>query len=135
MAKKDHKYFEGVGRRKTSIARARLFANNSEKGILINDKDQKDFFSQKEFISLANSPLRAVDMEKKFEIIVKVKGGGIRGQAEACRLAISRALVKFDGSFYKTLRDINYLSRDPRKKERKKPGLKKARRAPQWQKR
>jgi small subunit ribosomal protein S9 len=74
-------------------------------------------------------------MEKKCEIGIKVKGGGIRGQADACRLAISRALVKFNGDFYKTLRDLNYLSRDPRKKERKKAGLKKARRAPQWQKR
>jgi small subunit ribosomal protein S9 len=135
MPKKEQKYFEGVGRRKTSIARARIFIKKSSAGVLVNDKHEKDFFLRSELRSLISAPLRATDMEKKCEIIIKVKGGGIRGQADACRLAISRALVKFNGDFYKTLRDLNYLSRDPRKKERKKAGLKKARRAPQWQKR
>jgi len=135
MPKKDQKYFEGVGRRKSSIARARVFIKASGSGILVNSKDQKDFFSREELVSLINTPLRATNMEKKCEIVIKTKGGGVRGQADACRLAISRALVKFNGELYKTLRDLDYLSRDPRKKERKKAGLKKARRAPQWQKR
>ena len=135
MPKKDQKYFEGVGRRKTSIARARIFSVKEKGAIVVNGKSDKDFFSTEELANVMKSPLKAVGVEGEFDISIKVKGGGIRGQAEACRLAISRALVKSSGDFYKILRDIDYLSRDPRKKERKKPGLKKARRAPQWQKR
>jgi len=135
MAKKIEKYFEGTGRRKTSIARVRITSSQDDHSYLVNEKGLKEFFCTEELVSTTKSPLVATATDKKFSITAKVRGGGIRGQAEAIQLALSRALVKFDGDFQKTLRDLDYLKRDPRKKERKKPGLKKARRSPQWSKR
>lgn len=135
MAKKTQKYFEGVGRRKTSIARARIFEDKKNLKIIINKKELKDFFSTQKLIDKVTASLRATGTEKKFSVSIKVKGGGITGQADAIRMALARALVKYDDEFFKTLKDLDYLRRDSRKKERKKPGLKKARRAPQWQKR
>ena len=135
MSTKKEQYYEGIGRRKTSISRVRItkIAKNSE--IVINNRALKDFFNTEELISVVMAPLEAVSMQKEFVISIKVKGGGQRGQAEASQLGLSRALVKFNGELQRVLRDLDYLKRDPRQKERKKPGLKKARRSPQWSKR
>ena len=135
MAKNKEQYFEGVGRRKRAAARVRIVENDKEPSFIVNEKNVDEFFGTEELISTVNSPLVATAMDKKFAISAKTRGGGMRGQADAIQLALSRALVKFDGEFQKTLRDLDYLKRDPRKKERKKPGLKKARRSPQWSKR
>ncbi len=133
-SKKSSKYFYAVGRRKTSIAQVRLFTNKGG-SILVNEKPYCEYFPtlnlQKDLIL----PLKSTKTLNKFNISVKVKGGGIRGQAGAIRLGIARTLVLYNKNFKKLLRDAGLLTRDPRKKERKKPGLKKARRAPQWQKR
>ncbi len=132
---KSKKYFEGTGRRKRSIARARIYEKSNSLTDNINKKKIEDYFPTQELLNIVTAPFRATDTNEKINYSIKVKGGGIRGQAEAIRLAISRALVKYNEDFYRTLKDLNYLTRDSRKKERKKAGLKKARRAPQWQKR
>jgi small subunit ribosomal protein S9 len=134
MAKKSKKYFEGLGRRKESIARVRIM-DSEDSGIVVNDKKMEDFFTVAEFRSTLTAPLRATGMEDKVEVSVKTKGGGIRGQAEAARMGIARALVRYSDDFHQILKDLDYLKRDSRKKERKKPGLKKARRSAQWRKR
>ncbi len=129
-------YFEGVGRRKTAVARVRIFKSSKlANQIVVNEKNPQEYFDTEEMVEIVNSPFLAIGKEKGFEVSVKVKGGGKRAQAEAIRLGISRALVKFNGEHQTILRDLDYLKRDPRKKERKKAGLKKARRAPQWAKR
>ncbi len=135
MSTKKEQYYEGVGRRKTSVARVRIIKVSKEDNILINDRTIQDFFYTEELRSIITAPLEAASMLKEFIVSVKVKGGGQRGQAEAIQLGLSRALIKFDGELQKVLRDLNYLKRDPRQKERKKPGLKKARKSPQWSKR
>jgi small subunit ribosomal protein S9 len=131
------KYFYAVGRRKTSVAQVRLFENDKaqDTDIIINDKKMNDYFPT---ISLQNNllqPLKAVGMHGKFTMTVLVRGGGVTGQVEATRLGISRALVEFDANFKKTLKDLGLMTRDAREVERKKAGLKKARKAPQWAKR
>ncbi len=136
---KEKKYCEAVGRRKRSIARVRLFTcrpfNDDKARITVNNKPYGKFFSTLELKKIAASPLRKMKSANRFEVTAMVKGGGIRGQAEAVRHGLARALVKFNADFSKKLKRAGYLRRDPRKKERKKPGLKKARRAPQWKKR
>ena len=132
------KYFRGIGRRKLSIAGAKLFVsstNVTNQEILINKKDYKIYFPLAELQDIVSAPLKAVSVPKIGKVTVAVRGGGMRGQAEASRLGISRALVLIDETFKKTLRDLGYLTRDARIVERKKPGLKKARRAPQFSKR
>lgn len=134
------KYFETVGRRKTAVARIRLFTSNptesTVKGNLtINNKPYKEFFPLLELQKTIKAPLIKLKSLDRFSIVAKVKGGGIRGQADAISHGIARALVLFDSNFRKKLKKSGYLTRDPRKKERKKYGLKKARRAPQWRKR
>ncbi len=133
--KKVKKYFEAVGRRKTSVARVRITEEKKDNKIIINGKDKTEYLNTPEFVEIVTSPLRATGTEESVSISIKTTGGGIRGQAEAIRLGISRALIKLNEDFNQTLRDLDYLKRDPRKKERKKPGLKKARRSPQWAKR
>lgn len=128
------KYFEAVGRRKTSVARARLFGGASS-SILINDKKSEEYFPTKELQHIVGQPIKNAKLEKKFKITVKVKGGGIHSQAEAVRHAISRALIVFDKELRKILKPQKFLRRDSRAKERRKFGLKKARKAPQWSKR
>lgn len=128
------RYFETVGRRKTSIARVRIFPNDSN-SFSVNNKDYKHFFSTEELITTANAPLRKIKMLEKFGVTARVQGGGIRGQAEAIRHGIARALVLYDPELRLRMKKSGYLKRDPRSKERKKYGLKKARRAPQWSKR
>lgn len=134
------KYYEAVGRRKTAIARMRLFTSSPsqsmmEGNLIINGKPYKEFFPTLELQKIVEAPLRCLKSFNRFGGTVKIKGGGIRGQAEATRHSIARALVLFDSNFRKKLRKIGYLTRDSRKTERKKYGLKKARRAPQWRKR
>lgn len=133
------KYFEAVGRRKRSTARVRLFTckpfEGEEGKIIVNEKSYTEFFPLLELQQAIINPLKKMKSLNRFQVTVKVSGGGIRGQAEAIRHSISRALVKFNPDFSKKLKRAGYLRRDPREKERKKPGLKKARRAPQWKKR
>lgn len=132
--KKTNRYFEVVGRRKTATARVRLFPG-SKKEFLVNGKDYKKYFSTPELQEKAISALQKMKSEDKFSVSAKVKGGGINAQAEAIRHGISRALVEFNPDFKKRLRKAGYLTRDPRMRERKKFGLKRARKAPQWSKR
>ena len=129
------KYFEAVGRRKTSVARVRIFPDDKQVKFLINGKTPDEFFSTKELQLTANYPLRKVKQVDGFSVSVKTKGGGITGQAEAIRLGIARALVKYDPEMRLRFKKIGFLKRDPRAKERRKYGLRKARRAPQWSKR
>lgn len=128
------KYFEAIGRRKTAKARVRIFTQG-EKTILINEKSYQDYFPTKELQQIVLSSLEKMKVLEKFRVLVKVKGGGTTSQAEAVRHGISRALVKFNSEFRKRLRKLGFLTRDPRMRERKKFGLKRARRAPQWSKR
>ena len=132
-------YFEAVGRRKRSTARVRIFTCRpfeDEKGkITINDKFYTDFFPTYDLQQTVVSPLIKMKSVSRFEVIIKVKGGGIKGQAEAIRHGLSRALVKFNPDFSKKLKRSGFLTRDSRRIERKKPGLKKARKASQWKKR
>ena len=130
---KKEEYTRGLGRRKTSAARVRLQLGKGE--IVVNGKSFKEYFNFFELQETVLSPLKSVSKEKKFDISVKVEGGGLKSQAEAIRHGIARALAKYDPELKKTLKTDGYLTRDARVKERKKPGLKKARRAPQWSKR
>ncbi len=127
------KYFEAVGRRKNAIARARLFLNVKE--ILVNQKPFDNYFKMPEFAQIVMAPLHKMKITDRMGVTFLIKGGGLRGQAEAARHALARALVKYNADYRKRLKKAGFLRRDPRMKERKKYGLKKARRAPQWQKR
>jgi len=131
---KTAKYFEAVGRRKTSVARARLF-KGGEAVISVNNKKLNDYFVTKELQNIVHDPLKIMKLDKDFRVTAKVSGGGIHSQAEALRHAISRALVVMDIELRKKLKKEQFLKRDPRMKERRKFGLKKARKAPQWSKR
>lgn len=127
-------YIATVGRRKTSIARVRLIKNG--KGVItVNGRTLDQYFGVFEYRNQVREPLVVVGQADAVDVSVKVIGGGMRGQAEAIRMGISRALVQLNPTFRKSLKKLGFLSRDARKKERKKPGLKKARRAPQWSKR
>lgn len=127
-------YFEGIGRRKTSTARVRIF-NKGGESILVNEKKYSEYFPTQELRSIAEDALNKMKLPDKFKITAKISGGGIHSQAEALRHGISRALVKFNADFRKRLKKAGFLKRDPRMKERRKFGLKKARKAPQWSKR
>ena len=137
--KTGRQYYEAVGRRKRATARVRLFTCKpfeGEKGkILINEKKYTDFFTTFDLREVILSPLKKMKSINRFEVTIKVKGGGIKGQAEAISHSLSRALVKFNPDFSKKLKRSGFLVRDSREKERKKPGLKKARKASQWKKR
>ncbi len=127
------KYIRAIGRRKSSVATVHLF---NEKGdITINGGAIDNYFDYKVYGGLILDPLKLVGASGKFTISIRVKGGGKRGQVDAIRLGISRALVELDPDLRKTLKANGLLKRDPRVKERKKPGLKRARKAPQWSKR
>jgi len=128
------RYFEAVGRRKTAIARVRLFTKG-EKLFLVNKKPLEKYFPVFELQETAKAALEKMKCLDKFRITSMVKGGGLSSQAEAIRHGIARALVLFNPDFRKRLKRAGFLKRDPRMKERKKFGLKRARRAPQWQKR
>ena len=133
-------YFEAVGRRKTAIARVRVFTSSpaqsiGEGNLLINDKSYKDYFPTLISQKTIESPFMRLKSMNRFRGTVKVKGGGPSAQAEAIRHGLSRALILFDVNFRKKLKKAGFLTRDSREVERKKFGLKKARRAPQWSKR
>ncbi len=134
MPEKKQKYFEGVGRRKTATARVRIYPDK-KKEFVINEREFSKYFPDFEFQQIITSPLKLTQKENDFSVTVKVKGGGFRAQAEAIRLGLARALVKFNPDFKKSLRDAGYLTRDARVRERKKFGLRRARRARQWRKR
>lgn len=135
MVQKKQQYFEGVGRRKESVARVRIESNTKENGFVVNTKECEKYFSTEELVLSAKAPLEITGAAKNFFVSAKVSGGGQTGQAEAVQLGLARALVKFSGDFQRILRDADFLKRDPRSKERKKAGLKKARKSPQWSKR
>ncbi len=126
-----HRYTEGIGRRKTAVARVRVAQGAGE--TIVNGKPLSAYFQLARHTALAASPLALSG--GKFTITVTVKGGGVQAQAEAIRHGLSRALVLLDAETKKQMRVAGYLTRDSRMVERKKFGLKKARRAPQWQKR
>ena len=135
-AKSAEKYFSAVGKRKTSVAQIRIYkSKKSESEMVVNGRQFSNYFPITRLQTLMMSPLAAAGQGNIFNISVKVSGGGINSQAEAIRLGISRALVKMDETSRKQLKDLGFLTRDSRIVERKKPGLKKARRAPQWAKR
>lgn len=123
----------GTGRRKTSVARVRLVPGSGK--ITINDKDINEYFNFETLRTIAREPLTVTENTDKFDVVVNVKGGGYTGQAGAIRHGISRALLEVDEEMRPTLKRAGFLTRDPRKKERKKYGFKKARKSPQFSKR
>lgn len=125
--------FYGTGRRKSSVARVYLTPGTGK--IVINKKDMDDYFGLETLKIIVKQPFVATNTVDKYDVLVNVKGGGFTGQAGAIRHGISRALLEADADFRQTLKKAGYLTRDSRMKERKKPGLKKARRAPQFSKR
>jgi len=127
------RYFEGVGRRKTAIARVRITPGGTK--FIVNDKKVSDYFDIKKLQTIAQSSLSELQMGDKFGVQAKVQGGGIAAQAEAVRHGVARALVVSDDALKPRLRVLGFMTRDSRMVERKKYGLKKARRAPQWAKR
>jgi small subunit ribosomal protein S9 len=131
---KKENYLEGVGRRKTAIARVRLTPQKG-KDFSVNKKTLAICFPTADLQKLILSPLDLTECLEQFAVSVQVKGGGMNAQAEAIRHGISRALVLFNPEFRKKLKDEGYLKRDPRMRERKKFGLKRARKSPQWAKR
>ena len=131
MAKDSH-YTEAVGRRKTATARVRLSGAKSF-SLTVNERPAHEYFSLPLMVETASAPVKAVGTV--YAVSAKVRGGGLKAQAEAVRHGIARALVEIDAAFRKDLKHKGFLKRDPRAKERKKFGLKAARRAPQWSKR
>lgn len=127
-------YYEAVGRRKTASARVRLFPGGNG-NLIINDKPGNEYISREVDMTAVLEPLRVLGQEKVYNVTIKVEGGGVTGQAGAMRLGIARALLKVNPEFRPTLRKGGFLTRDPRAKERKKPGLKRARKAPTYTKR
>ena len=133
-------YIEATGRRKTSVARVRYFAKSGLSagkaggGIVINGKKLDEYFPTAELRGIAESPMKKAKIEK-YEIPVRLSGGGIHSQAEALRHGISRALIESSPELRGELKPLGFLMRDPRMKERRKFGLKKARKSPQWSKR
>ncbi|CDZ75145.1 30S ribosomal protein S9 [Peptoniphilus sp. ING2-D1G] len=125
--------FRGTGRRKTSVAQVRLLPGNGK--FTINGRDLDEYFDYETLITVAKSPLVLTETMDQFDVIVKVIGGGYTGQAGAIRHGLARALLKADPEHRPILKKAGFLTRDPRMKERKKYGLKKARKAPQFSKR
>ena len=126
-------YFYGTGRRKSSVARVRVY--NGTGKITINDRDIEDYFGLETLKLIVRQPLALTGNADKFDIVCRVAGGGVTGQAGAIRHGLSRALLQFDEELRPTLKKAGFLTREPRMKERKKYGLKAARRAPQFSKR
>jgi small subunit ribosomal protein S9 len=128
-------YYYGMGRRKTAVARVRLFPNG-DGSITVNGKPAQNYFVLRDtHLATIAAPLRALDLNNTYTMTIRVVGGGTTGQAGAIRHALSRALLRQNAEFKAALRKAGYLTRDPRMKERKKPGLKRARKAPQYTKR
>jgi small subunit ribosomal protein S9 len=133
MTEESIRYYQGTGRRKSATARVRLYPGDGS--IMVNDKPVEEYFSRRRDVLHLTEPLEATATKDSFDVTVKVKGGGIFGQAGAVRHGIARALLEADPNLRPTLRKGGFLTRDPRAKERKKPGLKRARKAPQYTKR
>lgn len=140
MAKDKKTFYYGTGRRKSAVAKVKLVPGKGN--ITINGKDVHEYFPSELFVMDLSQPLVLTNTNDKFDCVVNVFGGGYSGQAGATRLGITRALLEYDvttpeaeESFRKILKSAGFVTRDPREKERKKPGLKKARRAPQFSKR
>ncbi len=134
-ATKAKRYIEAVGRRKSAVARVRIFEADKKNTITVNEKDVDAYFKTATLQKVASEAIATSGVSQNFDISAHVKGGGPSAQAEAVRHGISRALVEFDGEVRKTLKKEGFLKRDPRSKERKKPGLRKARKRAQWSKR
>ena len=135
------KFFQAVGRRKCAVAQVRIWTATKKESVktgyfFINGEPVNEFLKNDvNLMNIVNSPIEKVNSEEKFIISAKVSGGGIQGQADAIRHGLARVLVEFFPNFRKKLKKAGYLTRDSRIKERKKPGLKKARKASQWKKR
>ena len=128
-------YYYGMGRRKTAVARVRLFPNG-DGTVIVNGRSARQYFGQRESVNATVvAPLRLLDQENTYSMSVRVVGGGTSGQAGAIRHAVARALLRVNPEWKQALRKAGFLTRDPRMKERKKPGLKRARKAPQYTKR
>lgn len=127
-------YYEGIGRRKAASARVRLFPGGTG-NMVINDRDGRDYLPREGDIEIALEPLTEIDQESGYDISVHVQGGGISGQRDAIKLGVARALLKIDPDLRPRMRKGGFLTRDARVKERKKPGLKRARKAPTYTKR
>ena len=126
-------YFYGTGRRKKSVARVRVYPGTGK--VTINDRDIDDYFGLETLKLIVRQPLALTGTTDKFDIVCRVNGGGVTGQAGAIRHGLSRALLQYDENLRPALKKAGFLTRDPRMKERKKYGLKGARRAPQFSKR
>ena len=131
----DTSYYEGLGRRKEATARVRLHTGGEGGGFIVNDKSLEEYFTRGVDQVQINKPLKVTGVEGRFNVTVKVVGGGVTGQAGAVQLGVARALLKADPDYRQVLREHGLLTRDPRAKERKKAGLKRARKAPQYTKR
>ena len=127
-------YYEGIGRRKQSSARVRIFPGGTGR-LVINDRDGQEYLSRAGDYEIVMQPLTVIGQERSFDISVHVNGGGVTGQRDAIQLGLARALLKLDPDMKAQLRDAELLTRDARVKERKKPGLKRARKAPTYTKR
>lgn len=128
-------YYYGMGRRKTAVARVRLYPNG-DGSITVNGKSAQAYFGTRDTpMATMNAPLRVLELGNTYTITVRVVGGGTTGQAGAIRHGVARALLRVNPEWRLALRKAGYLTRDPRMKERKKPGLKRARKAPQYTKR
>jgi len=133
--KTEQRYIEGIGRRKESVARVRITPSKKFE-VIVNDKTLADYFDTLELQKIAQASFNDIEgINETFSISVHVKGGGVKSQAESIRLGSARALVEFNEELRKDLKKLGYLKRDPRVKERKKFGLKKARKSAQWSKR
>jgi len=126
-------YFWGTGRRKSAVARVRIRPGTG--AMQINQRDMEDYFTREDHQARVREPLRVTHNQGRYDVFVNVKGGGITGQSDAVRLGLSRALLKVDSSLRAVLKEQGMLTRDARRVERKKPGLRGARRAPQFSKR
>ena len=126
-------YFYGTGRRKSSVARVRVYPGTGK--VTINDRDIDDYFGLETLKTIVRQPLVLTETAEKFDIVCRVSGGGVSGQAGAIRHGVARALLQFDENLRPALKKAGFLTRDPIMKERKKYGLKAARRAPQFSKR
>ena len=134
MYKSKKPYFYGTGRRKSSVARVHLFPNGTG-AVTINGRDIDEYFGLETLKLIVRSPLVLLGLEGKYDVVVRVSGGGVSGQAGAIRHGLSRALLQQSDENRSVLKKAGFLTRDPRMKERKKYGLKAARRAPQFSKR
>ena len=134
MYESKKKYFYGTGRRKSSIARVRVYENGTG-AITINGRDIDDYFGLETLKLVVRQPLNTTELLGKVDVVVTVVGGGVSGQAGAIRHGIARALVTLNPEYRAALKAAGFMTRDPRRKERKKYGLKAARRAPQFSKR